>query len=191
MGIKARLPFKRSIQSSVETYIKNSKFRNLTKNWFFSDIRFYMLVSEYDDWVKHYGVLPLKNKVILDIGAGEGETAWFFKFNGAKNVIAVEPDSEAFEILSNNSTKHNFIAVNERLSCELIDFWLPKIDVIKCDVEGYEELLLDIEIPKPIMVEVHGVQLADKFKIKGYKLYNNASNYGTNLCICYASKNLF
>ena len=66
-----------------------------------------MFLSEYTKWKKWY--LPpdhrkgIKGQVVLDVGAGCGETAYFFLKNGASKVISIEPDKKAFEILSENS----------------------------------------------------------------------------------------
>jgi hypothetical protein len=50
----------------------------------------YVLERELDDWHRNY--LPI-GRVVLDIGAGNGETAQFYLNHGAEHVICIEPDA--------------------------------------------------------------------------------------------------
>lgn len=55
-----------------------------------------------------YKNLPLKNKIIIDIGACTGDTSIYFALKGAKKVIAVEPLPKNYEILKKNIEENNF-----------------------------------------------------------------------------------
>jgi hypothetical protein len=186
------IPLYRTIKILASSYKRQQSLNHLTKGWELNQIRQDLLHGEYNDWIKYYCSLPLKNKVVLDIGAGEGESPCFFIYHGAKTVIAVEPDEIAFKNLSYNAEHHSFIALKEYLSTTLLDKWLPKVDVVKIDVEGYEEQLLDYNITKPIVLEIHGLQLAEKFVAKGYTLFENKYPLGcaTASCNRMAHKNL-
>lgn len=55
-----------------------------------------------------YENLPLKDKIIIDIGACTGDTSIYFALKGAKKIIAVEPFPKNFEILKKNITENHF-----------------------------------------------------------------------------------
>jgi len=57
---------------------------------------------------------------------------------------------------------------------------------MKMDVEGYEEALLDVELTRPAVIEVHGLQLRDKFQQKGYRIAYNEITAKKYECICFA-----
>lgn len=59
-----------------------------------------MLATEWKIWEKYYlPPFPLYGKTILDVGAGCGETAFFYILYGAKKIIAIEPDVKALKCL--------------------------------------------------------------------------------------------
>mgnify|MGYP000058196357 FL=1 len=49
-----------------------------------------------------YEHLPVKDKVVIDIGACTGDTSIYFAIRGAKKVIAIEPYPKNFEMLKKN-----------------------------------------------------------------------------------------
>jgi hypothetical protein len=81
-----------------------------------------MLINELDYWHSIY--LPVKGTV-LDIGAGNGETAFFYLNHGAEHVICIEPDADLLYENFGNDPRVTIIpyAVNS----------------IKSDCEGGEE----------------------------------------------------
>jgi predicted RNA methylase len=152
--------------------------------WTFSEEKKSLLLNETIEWVKYYLPLSVSGLTILDVGAGEGETAKFFLENGATNVICIEPHVESFKILKLNAINHNLLAVNKRF--ELSDLKTPH-DFVKVDIEGYEEVLLDERLETPAIVEVHGLQLCDRFKAKGYRLRYPYREAGlSHGCVAYA-----
>ena len=62
-----------------------------------------LLYTELEQFEKYY--LPpfsLQNKIILDLGACCGETAYFFLQKGAKKVICIESDSKRAKLIQEN-----------------------------------------------------------------------------------------
>ena len=85
-----KLPFSRTIKNWW-----NIRFFD-SKDWKFSDWRKSMCVTAVDEWNKYYLPIYVKGLTVLDVGAGEGETAKFFLEQGARKVICIEPDVYLF-----------------------------------------------------------------------------------------------
>lgn len=129
-----------------------------------------MLGAELPVW--NWAYLPppsCRNGVILDVGAGCGESAAFYIHQGAQKVIAIEPDMQAFELLVKNVRKNNLNVecINDELKVE----HLYKVhDFAKIDAEGGESKLAEFggEL-KDCVVEVHSNEiyneLARKFRL--------------------------
>ena len=132
---------------------------------------------EGSDWVEHYKPVDLAGKVVLDLGAGEGESARFFLEHGARKVICIEADPKAYENLAKNAQKfpNQLTAIYGYFNLGHLDL---EYDFLKCDIEGYEEVLLDVELKTPSVIEVHGLQLKDKFQAKGYRIDKNFNMAG-------------
>lgn len=139
--------------------------------WNFSEKRIEMIFNEYEEWKKYYLPINIKDKIVLDIGAGEGETAKFFLENGAKIVICIECNEFRLKYLNENAKNFPIIVLNKKFDIHDLCIYC---DFIKMDIEGYEEILLNYKIPKPIVLEIHGMQLIDKFKKDGrFKIEKN------------------
>lgn len=54
-----------------------------------------------------YSEIPIKDKIVIDIGASIGDTAIYFALRGAKKVIAIEPFPKNFEIAKKNTIQNN------------------------------------------------------------------------------------
>jgi predicted RNA methylase len=144
-----------------------------------------MIFAELDDWNKYYLPISLDGLTILDVGAGEGETAWFFLQHGAKKVICIEPDDKAFPLLLQNSEHNPLELLHKRFDLEDLQL---EYDFMKMDIEGYEEKLLDTDVTKPCVIEIHGLQLKERFRDKGYHIVK--MNHPENQCLSVAYKNL-
>lgn len=154
--------------------------------WCFSSFRAAMIPAELSNWQIFYQPINLEGKTVLDVGAGEGETAKFFLERGAARVVCVEPDVESYRNLLKNSLRFKgIVAVNDRFRVGMI--WQFKPDFVKVDIEGYEECLLGVRLPCPAVVEVHGLQLRDRFQAAGYKIkYSDEYSRRGFGCFCYA-----
>jgi SAM-dependent methyltransferase len=124
------------------------------------------MAAEMLAWERLY--LPqfsLEGKTVLDVGAGAGETACFYILNGAKKVIAVEPDARAFSYLKANAERNHWNAELHN-SCFALDFLGLQHDFMKMDCEGCEELLLGVASIKPCVIEVHSDEIASRLSEK-------------------------
>ncbi len=119
------------------------------------------------------GYIPpsgLKEKRILDVGGGCGETAKFFLEHGAKSVHVIENNEKCRRYLDANQKKNN------QMTYEIADFTGPEVkgdyDLIKLDVEGYEIRLLPHldELNSDIVIESHCNYITDRFLEKGFSL---------------------
>ena len=51
----------------------------------------------------------MRNRIVVDVGAGYGETTIYFILNGAKHVVAVKPCPEEFKELLENLKLNNAV----------------------------------------------------------------------------------
>src|SRR5713101_958067 len=58
--------------------------------------------DELPIWEKNYLPVSVEGKIVLDVGAGCGETSAFYIAHGARKVIAIEPDKRAYSLLLRN-----------------------------------------------------------------------------------------
>lgn len=158
------IPFFRTLKHTIQLHTTQKHLRR--QNWNFGRDRTDLLLNELQDWRQNYLPFDVKGKTVLDVGAGKGESAYFYLANGAKQVIAIEPVAENFRYLRENAKHHNIVPLNKFF--ELTDLSAYRFDFAKIDIEGWEEMLLDIDPVKPMVVEVHGNQLMNKFIKKGY-----------------------
>jgi 16S rRNA G966 N2-methylase RsmD len=136
-----------------------------------------LLYVEFEEFEKYY--LPpfsLRDKIVLDLGACCGETAYFFLQNGAKKVVCVEPDSDRAKLIQENKKKLN-------LNIEILnDFFCPshlllEHDFIKCDIEGAEiNLIPYVKELKPCVVEIHGSSIEKLFKNSSFHIVSHKKN---------------
>ena len=139
-----------------------------------------ILMHEYTKYPRDYKFpSSLKNKSILDIGAGCGETIFYFALKGCKNFVAVEPNTRCANLLRKNAERNS---LNVRVYNDVFrkSHLKENFDFIKCDCEGGESILLEEELSKPIALEVHGLDLIKKFREKHFKNVSTSTvNYPT------------
>lgn len=161
------VPFSRSVRQYFVD--RNYDIACARSDWKFSFERWQMIRREYADWKKHYLPIDVRGKIVLDVGAGEGETAKFYLENGAKKVLAIELSPTRYRYLIGNSKGRNILPVPRPFAVE--DLFDLDYDFAKIDIEGWEEELLDYrEFPKPMVLEVHGLQLQRYFKDAGFRV---------------------
>ena len=151
--------------------------------WHFSESRLVLFLDE--EWARYYLPIDVTGLTILDIGAGEGETAKFFLDHRASKVICIEPEPSAIQILEANALNHpGKIEVHPKFF-ELSDLSI-KHDFMKMDIEGYEESLLNVaQLPAPSVIEIHGLQLRDRFKKQPYRIDDTPTKKSIN-CVSFA-----
>jgi FkbM family methyltransferase len=75
-------------------------------------LQFYNGISNGDlfniFYEKDYDSLPVKDKVVIDIGANIGDSSIYFAMSGAKKVIALEPFPKNFEVAQKNIALNGF-----------------------------------------------------------------------------------
>jgi SAM-dependent methyltransferase len=127
------------------------------------------IICEWNQWEEHY--LPqfsLDGKTVLDVGAGCGETAYFYFQHGATSVIAIEMDPVQLELLKKNAQLNGWNNHTRQFKIiprafDLQDFKREDFDFAKIDIEGGEADLLKLDtIDFPVVMEVHGKELRDQ-----------------------------
>jgi tRNA G37 N-methylase Trm5 len=130
-------------------------------------------ICEWKQWEKYY--LPefsLEGKTVLDVGAGCGETAYFYFLHGARRVIAVEIDPVQVELLKGNAEVNGWNGNGRQLDIiprafEVEDLERQTFDFVKVDIEGGEADLLKLDkINFPLVLEAHGIETRDQLMKK-------------------------
>jgi len=103
-----------------------------------------IIEDELPVWEKNYLPMSVKNKIVLDVGAGCGETSAFYIAHGASKVVAIEPDKRAYSLLLKNVRANSLNVVPIRKPFELKDLLIPH-DLLKIDAEGAEVALLNYQ----------------------------------------------
>lgn len=129
--------------------------------------------EEHNRWRKQY--LPpygIMDKVVLDIGAGCGESAKFFLDYGASKVICIECNDLAYSYLEKNSKVDSRIIPIHK-SFEGNDLSKYEHDFTKIDIDGYETPYLYeiINHFKPCVIEAHNHYIIDTLKNNGFKVH--------------------
>lgn len=111
------------------------------------DLKFFGGVSNADSiWAyiaKEYEFLPVKDKVVIDIGANIGDSSIYFVTNGASKVIAIEPEYKLFQLASKNIMINGF---SERI--ELINGICGNADALPKRVDRPSQVSLQGIIDK-------------------------------------------
>jgi len=115
-----------------------------------------------------YGLLNVRNKIVIDVGAYIGDSAIYFALRGTKRVIAIEPHPEAFrEIIENirlNNLEGIIIPVNAGLASRPGEICIENVDVKKTAVIYHKPGGCDTLVP--------AITLADV--IEGYAINHSA-----------------
>jgi hypothetical protein len=114
----------------------------------------------------------LQGKTVLDVGATCGEVAyWFITQCHAEKVICIESDPKSLPFLIENQKLMNIEVVAEDFNVDHLRRF--KVDFIKCDVEGYEMVLLEYVGEGGVLpacsIEAHTNWIRDQFLKAGFK----------------------
>lgn len=131
-----------------------------------------IFLSEKRLWPLWYGS-DFTNKVILDVGAGAGETASYFFNHGAKEIITIEPDALALKYLQKNAEQNHWPLKIIPRHFRARDLEIP-YDFLKMDIEGGEVELFNASRVGPCRMELHpritgkeaSLNLIQKFSLK-------------------------
>ncbi|MDH2900691.1 MAG: hypothetical protein PXY39_06935 [archaeon] len=121
--------------------------------------RYNMTIGEIPLWDETYAPISVKNKIVLDIGAGMGESAAFYFGKGAKKVVAVEPNPQDYTLLKENASKNswNLDPIQDVFKLEQLS--IPH-DLAKIDCEGGEVILLSYKNSLgPCVIESHSAEI--------------------------------
>jgi FkbM family methyltransferase len=55
-----------------------------------------------------YSFLDVGDKIVIDVGAGIGDSSIYFASRGAKRVIAIEPNRHSYELAKKNIEVNGF-----------------------------------------------------------------------------------
>jgi len=118
------------------------------------------VASEIEIWNKYYLPVSVHGKIVLDAGAGNGETALFYLRHGAKRVVAVEKDPTNFRLLQENTRNLGVEPIFDSFNISQTE----GVDFMKVDVEGGEACLLKLErLPCASVIETHSRPLEQQF----------------------------
>lgn len=124
-----------------------------------------------EDFNEFWGFVDFQNKVILDIGADYGSTAYFFLQQGAAHIVCVECyKNHAMPLLDYAEREPRVEAFMKRISqaqdyVELLQKY--QFDLAKVDGEGCEAYLLDVEdklfstVPEYV-IELHNASQSER-----------------------------
>jgi hypothetical protein len=119
-----------------------------------------------EDYKVHWGFTSFKGKVVLDLGADCGSTAYYFLRNGARIVVAVEGNPQLASLLRKYSQKDGRVVpielfIDDPAEIEsLIRRYSP--DLVKVDIEGSEKHLpgvSNVAQVKEWLIEAHSNEL--------------------------------
>lgn len=179
----------RSLQYAFAYHFNNSNMNKVLKEYTLrikgKRVNDGALVSSIyvEDYEFQYGQVNYKDRIVLDIGADIGSTAYFFLKKGAKLIVAVEGSEQCFDKLKSNAKSFKstipilcFINKPEQIET-LIQRWKP--DILKMDIEGGEIHLFQIadatfKLVNEYLIEIHSESLLDMLKKKsaanGYEI---------------------
>lgn len=129
-----------------------------------------LIASEWEQlWEQYY--LPPRSlpndSLIVDIGAGEGETAVFYSRHGYRRFVLIEPRVSP-HLLHNVSLLERLAGCSVTLRTRLQPGALLPAQFVKMDCEGCEEVI-DYPPDIPGVVEVHSQRAYLKYAQLGFR----------------------
>jgi hypothetical protein len=103
------------------------------------------ITDELQDWHETY--LTGNLDTVVDLDAGEGETALFFLSHGCRHYIGVEADPEEYALALKNRK-----VLLKKFPGTTIEFELGMITKLKVDIEGgEEEMVMETHFPHKLV----------------------------------------
>lgn len=124
-------------------------------------------VTKWGDYEHEYGLLDVRDQVVLDLGAERGSTAQYFLAEGASKVLVSERDPKHVARLhAQADTDSRIVVLRPLLKPVLYERWMAahQPSRVKCDIEGGEEHLLTcsrvaFRTPEAYTIETHSPAL--------------------------------
>lgn len=174
---------KPTFSSDSYSLTKFQKIREAEKNGLKLDARGLRFFIQRPSNFKtlYFPKFDLSGKIILDIGAGNGECTFEYLKAGASKVICVEIDPKRYIYLQRN------FGGDKRVEIETYPF-IPQMlsmyphDFCKINIGGYEIHLFDIPFDdlKPMHVLAHSQYHVDRLKTMGFKEIPNCGGQPYN-----------
>jgi FkbM family methyltransferase len=105
-----------------------------------------------------YGLLNVRNKIVIDVGAYIGDSAIYFALRGAKKVIAIEPHPLAFkEMLENiklNNLEKVIAPINAGLASRSGGICIKNVNVEETESTYHSPGACDTNVPAITLSEV-------------------------------------
>lgn len=115
-------------------------------------------VSMVDIFVKEvYKFLPVKDKVVIDIGASLADSSIYFALHGARNVISLQPDAILLELAKKNVRANNFSEKIEILHSACVGLNNKDYDVMPAQSMTLEQIINKYEEASPEILKVAGL----------------------------------
>ncbi|MBX5326733.1 MAG: hypothetical protein ACQXXH_06170 [Candidatus Bathyarchaeia archaeon] len=150
-----------------------------------------------EDYEGHWNFTSFENKIILDLGADYGSTAFYFLRKGVNKVIAVEGDTRLaskLKLYFQNNEKvvalEEFVDSSKKIET-LISKYCPNL--IKVDIEGAEKYILGITNAERVnewLIEAHSNEIHKALAtfLVGHGFNVKSFAHANNFKILHASK---
>lgn len=168
------IPVPPHIYEDLLKYKRGAEIRIGT--WTFSIPYGMLYLDEKHCWGRDYTPPGgLQGRTVLDVGAGDGETAKWFIDRGASQVLAVEKSPDRLRYLRRNAENNSGLKVINGSFNPEVHLQIP-VDLVKIDIEGYEILFAEYleshpEFNVDVVLEAHSVYLINRFKSLGFSEY--------------------
>ncbi len=137
----------------------------------------YQLLDNSFDALLYINHLRPKGKIVLDVGANNGDSAKLFLDHGAKEVVCIERNERYARKIKLPKTR----VIIEPFKLSHLE--IPH-DVAKIDIEGGEAILLNSDVKmKPTIMEVHSSDLIKRFRNKGWIFVTYMGSYETAMMV--------
>ena len=138
----------------------------------------------------HWKYLDVSNKIVLDLGCGlwrvndmQESSPVYFKNRGAKKIIGVDLNANDINVLKGYFDEHfkddgsEFLVKAIATTNDMVELITKyQIQSIKCDIEGFEKVMFDID--KSLINSVTDISVEYHTHILFLNLINTFNNWG-------------